>query len=207
MMDKRSIEKVYKAYSSVYDRLFGRVLENGRIKIITLMNLNGHEKVLEVGIGTGLSLNKYPATTNIIGIDLSKSMLKKAKEKITKYNLKNIDLQLVDAEEMIFPENTFDRVIIMYTLSVTPNPKKLLEMSSHVCKEGGEIFIVNHFSHNTIFRKFINEKYISTLETKLGFRMYFPLQDCINHIKYLGYNNISVKGANFGLSKIIHIKK
>ena len=84
---------------------------------------------------------------DIIGIDLSQEMLEKAKERVNRYALTNVQLKIENAEEMSFAPNQFDKVIIMYVLSVTPNPEVLLDKAVSVCKEGGEVIIINHFEH------------------------------------------------------------
>jgi phosphatidylethanolamine/phosphatidyl-N-methylethanolamine N-methyltransferase len=206
-MNKQSIEKVYNQYSAVYDKVFGLVFENGRNEAMKMISLNGNEKVLEVGVGTGISLVKYPRTVNIVGIDLSKEMLEKAKERVNRYALTNVQLKIENAEEMSFAPNQFDKVIIMYVLSVTPNPEALLDKAFSVCKDGGEVIIINHFSRRKALRKFADYDFLQRVERKLGFRVYFPMDRYIQYINRLGYSSVEVKTVNYGLSRIIKIKK
>jgi phosphatidylethanolamine/phosphatidyl-N-methylethanolamine N-methyltransferase len=206
-MNKQSIEKVYNQYSAVYDKVFGLVFENGRNEAMKMISLNGNEKVLEVGVGTGISLVKYPRTVNIVGIDLSKEMLEKAKERVNRYALTNVQLKIENAEEMSFAPNQFDKVIIMYVLSVTPNPEALLDKAFSVCKDGGEVIIINHFSRRKALRKFADYNFLQRVERKLGFRVYFPMDRYIQYINRLGYSSVEVKTVNYGLSRIIKIKK
>jgi phosphatidylethanolamine/phosphatidyl-N-methylethanolamine N-methyltransferase len=207
IMNKQSIEKVYNQYSAVYDKIFGLVFENGRNEAMKMISLNGDEKVLEVGVGTGISLIKYPRTVNIVGIDLSTEMLEKAKERVNRYALTNVQLKIENAEEMSFAPNQFDKVIIMYVLSVTPNPEVLLDKAISVCKEGGEVIIINHFSQRRALRKFADYDFLQRVERKLGFRVYFPMDKYIQHINRMGYQKIDVKAVNYGLSRIIRVKK
>lgn len=206
-MNKHGIEKVYNQYSAVYDKIFGRVFENGRNEAVKMIALNGQEKILEVGVGTGISLNKYPKSVGIVGIDLSNDMLERAKQRVSKYGLENVELKLENAEEMSFAENQFDKVIIMYVLSVTPNPERLIDKAFSVCKEGGEILIVNHFSKRRALRKFADYDFLQRMERRLGFRVYFPLEKYIQYINRLGYSSVDVKTVNYGLSRIIRVKK
>lgn len=206
-MNKQSIEKVYNNYSAVYDKIFGLVYENGRNEAVKMISLNGEEKILEIGVGTGISLTKYPRTVGIVGIDLSKEMLEKAKERVDKYNLKNVELRIENAEEMSFQKDEFDKVIVMYVLSVTPNPEVLLEKALSVCKEGGELIIVNHFSKRKMLRKFADYSFLQRVERRLGFRVYFPMEKYLQYLNRLGYSSVEVKSVNFGLSKVIRIKK
>jgi phosphatidylethanolamine/phosphatidyl-N-methylethanolamine N-methyltransferase len=206
-MNKQSIEKVYDRYSAVYDKIFGLVYENGRNEALKMIALNGKEKVLEVGVGTGISLTKYPRTVDIVGIDLSKDMLEKAKERVNKYALTNVQLKVENAEEMSFQKDEFDKVIIMYVLSVTPNPEVLLDKALNVCKDGGELIIVNHFSRRKALRKFADYDFLQRVERKLGFRVYFPMEKYLHYLNGLGYTSVEVKSVNFGLSKVIRIRK
>jgi len=206
-MNKHGVEKVYNQYSAVYDKIFGLVFENGRNEALKMISLSGNEKVLEVGVGTGISLVKYPRTVDIVGIDLSKEMLEKAKERVNRYSLTNVQLKIENAEEMSFQKEQFDKVIIMYVLSVTPNPEILLEKAFSVCKEGGEVIIVNHFSQKKTLRKFADYDFLQRVERKLGFRIYFPLDKYIQYINRMGYSSVEVKSVNYGWSRIIKIKK
>lgn len=172
-----------------------------------MIPLSGQERILEVGVGTGISLTKYPRTVGVVGIDLSEDMLKKAQERVERYALTNVELLLANAEEMSFQRNHFDKVIIMYVLSVTPNPEILLEKALDVCKEGGEVIIVNHFSEKKLFKKLSSSELSRRIERRLGFRVYFPMKKYIEHINTLGHSCTDVKSANYGLSKIIKIKK
>jgi phosphatidylethanolamine/phosphatidyl-N-methylethanolamine N-methyltransferase len=206
-MNKNGIEKVYKQYSAVYDKIFGRVYENGRNEAVKMISLKGQEKILEVGVGTGISLTKYPKDVGIVGIDLSKEMLDKAKERVDKYGLHNVELRIENAEEMSFAQNQFDKVIIMYVLSVTPNPERLIDKAFSVCKEGGEVIIVNHFSKRRALRKLANYDFLQRIERRVGFRIHFPMDKYIHYINNMGYTSVDVKAVNYGLSRIIRVKK
>ncbi len=206
-MNKHGIEKVYKQYSAVYDKIFGLVYEHGRNEAVKMISLNGQEKILEIGVGTGISLTKYPKNVGIVGIDLSKEMLDKAKARVNKYGLSNVELKIENAEEMSFAQNEFDKVIIMYVLSVTPNPERLIDKAISVCKEGGEVLIVNHFSKRRALRKLADHNFLKRVEQRLGFRVYFPMDKYIQYINRLGYASVDVKTVNYGLSRIIRVKK
>jgi phosphatidylethanolamine/phosphatidyl-N-methylethanolamine N-methyltransferase len=206
-MNQQSIETVYNKYSAVYDKIFGLVYENGRNEAVKMISLNGEEKILEIGVGTGISLTKYPRTVGIVGIDLSAEMLEKAKARVDKYALKNVELKVENAEEMTFAKDEFDKVIIMYVLSVTPNPEVLLEKALSVCKEGGELIIVNHFSKRKALKQLARYDFLQKVERRLGFRVYFPMERYLQYLNNLGYASVEVKSVNFGLSKVIRIKK
>ena len=148
-MDQNSIIKSYKRVSSFYDLTFGQVFRPGQKTVIKKMDCADTDIVLEIGIGTGSSFQYYPEKTNVIGIDISPDMLNRAKKKIISNNQKNRHLLLMNGEELSFPDNTFDKVVGMYVVSVTQNPKKLIEEMKRVCKKDGDIFIVNHFSDDS----------------------------------------------------------
>ena len=126
-MDQNSIIKSYKSVSSFYDLTFGQVFRPGQKTVIKKMDCADTDIVLEIGIGTGSSFQYYPEKTNVIGIDISPDMLNRAKKKIISNNQKNRHLLLMNGEELSFPDNTFDKVVGMYVVSVTQNPKKLIE--------------------------------------------------------------------------------
>jgi phosphatidylethanolamine/phosphatidyl-N-methylethanolamine N-methyltransferase len=137
---------VYQKYAKYYNFYFGRLMNPGRLKAIEFAELKSGEKVLEVGVGTGLSLPFYPADVEVTGIDLSPAMLKRAKELVAEEGLKNIQtLEVMNAEEMEFPENSFDVVMAMHVATVVGNPHRFLNEMRRVCKPGGRIVIVNYF--------------------------------------------------------------
>src|SRR5574337_1103524 len=105
------IKKVYSFYAWIYDAFFGRIFEHGRYTAFNMMNVKPNESILEVGMGTGLSLPLYPKEVHVTGIDISKEMLDKAEMKKQYYRLSNVSLYNMDASSMSFADNTFDKVI------------------------------------------------------------------------------------------------
>jgi len=155
------VEGVYDKLAKVYDLIFGPTLHPGRLQAIQRMGITGADRVLEVGVGTGISLPLYPRDVRITGIDVSREMLERARARVARANLPNVDALLeMDAENMAFPDASFDKVVAMYVVSVVPRPAKLIEELHRVCKPNGEVFIVNHFqSENRV---------VGTLERALG---------------------------------------
>ena len=143
-MDENSIIKSYKRVSGFYDVTFGQVFRPGQKAIIKKMNCSSKDNVLEIGIGTGSSLQYYPDKTKVVGIDLSPDMLDLAKKRIIKDSVQNKHILLMNGEELTFADNTFDKVVGMYVVSVTQDPKKLIEEMKRVCKSDGDIYIVNN---------------------------------------------------------------
>ena len=183
-MDQNSIIKSYKRVSSFYDLTFGQVFKPGQKAIIKKMDCADSDCVLEIGIGTGSSLQYYPSTTNVVGIDISPDMLELAQKKIVKNTIPNKHILLVNGETLSFPDNTFDKVVGMYVVSVTQNPQVLIEEMKRVCKNDGDIYIVNHFSteqDNTFIKMF--EKSLMPFSKLLGWKPYFSFDEFNSYAK------------------------
>ena len=178
-----AVKAAYRRYARFYDTVFGPVLQPGRKAVMDTLNLKPGDRVLEVGVGTGLSLQLYPRHVRITGIDVSSEMLHKARERVARKRLDNVDALLeMDAEQMDFPDASFDKVVAMYVVSVVDRPAKLLEELHRVCTPAGEIFIVNHFqSDNPIVGGI--EKALSGFSNTLGFHPDFQLNEVLppNH--------------------------
>lgn len=139
-MQIEAVKTAYRRYARIYDAVFGPVLQPGRRALLERLELKPGERVLEVGVGTGLSLPLYPRSVRITGIDVSREMLEKARERVARRRLENVDaLVEMDAEHMSFPDATFDKVVAMYVVSVVARPGKLIEELHRVCKPRGEI--------------------------------------------------------------------
>jgi phosphatidylethanolamine/phosphatidyl-N-methylethanolamine N-methyltransferase len=179
-MQIESVKAAYRRYASVYDAVFGPVLQPGRKAVVQALGLRPGDRVLEVGVGTGLSLPLYPRDVRITGIDVSREMLEKARRRVSRRRLANVDALLeMDAERMSFADASFDKVVAMYVVSVVERPGRLLEELHRVCRPDGEIFIVNHVrSDNRLIGAL--EKALAPLSDKLGFRPDFELRDMVS---------------------------
>ena len=145
-MELEAIKKAYRRYARLYDLYFGAVFQPGRKAVVQRMACRAGQRVLEVGVGTGLSLPLYPAGAQVTGIDISPEMLERARVRLAREGIRDgVDLHVMDAERMSFPSNSFDKVVAMYVVSVVPHPERLVNEMRRVCKPDGEIFIVNHF--------------------------------------------------------------
>jgi phosphatidylethanolamine/phosphatidyl-N-methylethanolamine N-methyltransferase len=146
-LDAASIVEAYRRWANVYDAVFGGVSAKGRRRAVNLVNRLPGRDVLEVGVGTGLALPHYDRHKRITGIDLSKEMLAKARERRMRYGLDHVEALLeMDAEATAFPDASFDIAVAMFVASVVPNPGRLLQELRRVVRPGGDILMVNHFA-------------------------------------------------------------
>ncbi len=148
-MKIEAVESSYARWAPVYDRTFGAVTDVGRRRAVSFINdRKGH--VLEVGVGTGLSLPHYGPEVRITGVDFSAEMLAKAQRKVDALDLKKrVDLQRMDARELAFENASFDTIAAMHVLSVVPEPEKVMAEIARVLKPGGKVVITNHFAKTT----------------------------------------------------------
>jgi len=175
-LDIRAVEQAYKRYARFYDVCFGAVFQPGRKAIVERMGCSPGERILEVGVGTGLSLPLYPQDVSVVGIDISREMLQQARTRLARDGLEPMArLMVMDAENMAFDDDSFDKVVAMYVASVVPDPARLVDEMRRVCKPGGQIFMVNHFhSRNPILGGV--ESLLAPLSKHLGFRPDFSLE-------------------------------
>jgi phosphatidylethanolamine/phosphatidyl-N-methylethanolamine N-methyltransferase len=181
MMDYETINRAYAILSPVYDFLFDKVFYPGRVAAIDLLEIQPGNRVLEVGVGTGLNLPLYPSDCDVTGIDISKEMLRKAEERVTTLGVKNISLMVMDGSKLDFPNDSFDRVIATYVISAVPDPVKTLLEMRRVCKPSGHLVILNHFkSENPIIGMF--EKMLAPVCTKIGFNTELKLMPLLERV-------------------------
>src|SRR3972149_5329885 len=135
------VKKVYSFYAHTYDSFFGKILEHGRYVAFNMMNVKPNEKILEVGVGTGLSLPLYPKEVDITGIDISQEMLDKAEAKKQYYGLSNINLYNMDASSMNFPDNVFVSASTSAALALPSSTTSRPPVIPRPSLKGGEIFI------------------------------------------------------------------
>jgi len=163
------VERVYERLASVYDLTFGPTLHPGRLQARDRMVISPGDRILEVGVGTGINASLYPSNCHITGIDLSTSMLDKARERVARQGLRNIRLLEMDAGALTFADDSFDIVYAPYLVSVVPDPVKVVTEMRRVCRPGGRIVILNHFrSANPILSRV--ERAISPFTVHIGFK-------------------------------------
>jgi phosphatidylethanolamine/phosphatidyl-N-methylethanolamine N-methyltransferase len=169
-----SVREAYKRWAPVYDSTFGLIATAGRRSTVELINQR-RGSVLEVGVGTGLSLPHYAPYLRVTGIDLSPEMLSKAHDRVIQAGLRNIDaLREMDAAHLDFPDNHFNTVVAMYVMTVVPDPDKVMAELERVCAPGGEVMIVNHFSQEHGVRGWV-ERQMAPYSDRLGWHPLFPI--------------------------------
>jgi phosphatidylethanolamine/phosphatidyl-N-methylethanolamine N-methyltransferase len=172
-LDKDTIAKAYARWAPVYDLVFGAVFERGRRAAITAAERIGG-RILEVGVGTGISLPDYARTNRLVGVDLSEPMLRKAQERVAELGLSNVEgLAVMDAERLAFPDASFDVVVAQYVITTVPNPEGTLDEFARVLKPGGEIVLVSRVGAEAGLRRTF-EHWFAPMARPLGWRTEFP---------------------------------
>ena len=163
------VARVYENIAWGYDLVFGPTLHPGRVDAIKRMGIKPGDRVLEVGVGTGINADLYPADCAVTGIDLSSSMLEKARERVARKGVRNVRLLQMDAANLKFADDSFDIVYAPYVISVVPDPVAVTREMRRVCRPGGRIVILNHFrSSNPLMARI--ERMISPLTVHIGFK-------------------------------------
>lgn len=202
VLSREAVVRAYGRYAPFYDRLFGGILDPGRRALADAVARAAPKRLLEVGVGTGLMLARYPATTAIVGVDLSRAMLDKAQFRAQALPGRDIRLEVMDAEALAFEQDTFDCVTVPYVLSVTPDPRRLVSEIRRVCRPDGTILILNHFSGSRFW--WLLERVVRPLADRVGFHSDFELRDQISRydwkIEHVSDVNL------FGLSKLVSIR-
>jgi len=173
-IDEDAVKSAYRRWAPVYDHTFGLVAAEGRKHAVELINKR-QGRVLEVGVGTGLSLPAYARHLEIVGIDLSPEMLEKARERVAEERLSHVTgLHEMDAGNLRFPDNSFDTVVAMYVMTVVPDPEIVMRELARVARPGGEIMLVNHFSQEEGVRGWV-ERRMAPFADRLGWRPVFDV--------------------------------
>jgi phosphatidylethanolamine/phosphatidyl-N-methylethanolamine N-methyltransferase len=198
-MDNTSVLSSYKRFARFY--VFG--LNPGRSKAVRQMELKSGHQVLEIGIGTGLSLPLYPTNVDITGIDLTAEMLEQAQQRVNLLGLSNVQLHLMDAQKLQFPDRSFDKSIAMFVASVTPDPVAMIREMKRVTRPGGHIYILNHFSQKGSISSVV-EGALRPLAPIIGFEPLFYLDDFLNRTGMRGAVDIPIQP--FGYWRLLCFK-
>jgi phosphatidylethanolamine/phosphatidyl-N-methylethanolamine N-methyltransferase len=163
------VARVYENIAWFYDLTFGPALHPGRVDAIERMGIKSGDRVLEVGVGTGINAALYPSDCSVTGIDFSSSMLEKAHDRIARKGVRNVRLLQMDAQNMKFADDSFDIVYAPYVISVVPDPVAVTREMHRVCRPGGKIIILNHFRSKSRLGSWL-EKIIAPFTLYLGFK-------------------------------------
>lgn len=197
-----NVVSTYRFYAPLYDRLFGAVFEPGRRAMTDAVTALDPASILEVGVGTGLTLWRYPVASSLVGIDISNEMLDIARRRAERLKDRDVRLLAMDAEQMDFPDGSFDCVVMPYVLSVTPHPERLVAEAQRVCRRDGTILVLNHFSGSRFW--WFMEKTVCLLANRIGFRSEFRFDE---HILKHDWDVRSVRKVNFfGLTTLVTIR-
>ncbi|SOB87274.1 phosphatidylethanolamine/phosphatidyl-N-methylethanolamine N-methyltransferase [Sphingomonas guangdongensis] len=173
VMTTDAVATAYDRWAPVYDLVFGPVFRQGRLAAIRAAEAVG-PRILEVGVGTGISLPHYSQGSLITGVDLSDDMLEKARTRVRRQGLSNVQaIRVGDAEALDFATSSYDAVVAQYVVSAVPNPTRALDEFARVCRPGGEIIITTRVSADKGFRGGV-EKALMPITSRLGFRTDFP---------------------------------
>lgn len=179
-MQKAEIQKIYGRYSGFYDLIFAQLF-CPRIRLgLKKIGIQKGDRIIEVGVGTGLSLSLYPESCQVVGIDITRRMLERAKEKKEKLGLSNVDLFEMDGENICFDDDSFDHAVLPFVISVVPNLERLMEEIKRVTKNGGKIIIMNHLCAKTSLLSKMEEK-LSPFFMRLGWKTGLSIDVLSNH--------------------------
>jgi phosphatidylethanolamine/phosphatidyl-N-methylethanolamine N-methyltransferase len=171
-MHTAGVAAAYDRWAPIYDLVFGGVFATGRKEaVIAAERIGG--RILEVGVGTGISLPRYGKSTQVVGVDISESMLDKARDRAKRLGPDRIEIEVGDAEDLRFADSEFDVVVAQYVISAVPNPERALDEFVRVVRPGGEIIITTREGAGAGLRGNI-EKMLMPITTRLGFRTDFP---------------------------------
>ncbi len=203
-VESRRVERVYSTMAGGYDAFFDWALGPGRRRAIASLPIRPGDRVLEVGVGTGLSLPFYPEDCHITGVDIAEPMLDRARMRLDLLGRGDVDLRRMDARDLKFSDGCFDHVVAPYVISVVPEPGRVMAEMARVCRPEGTVIVVNHFrSENAVLSFF--ERLLTPASRWIGFRMDLPIAKVISTP---GLELVRMKRVNLlGLWRLIELRR
>ena len=181
-LDETAVRVAYRRWAPIYDATFGMFSTKARLNVAEAIN-QGSGRVLEVGVGTGLSLPTYGRHLDVVGIDLAPEMLDRARERVAGANLDHVSgLYEMDAARLAFPDASFDTAVAMFVMTVVPDPDRVMSELARIVKPGGQVLIVNHFSQTHGIRGAV-ERGLAPFGDHLGFHPVFDVSRVTGHEK------------------------
>jgi phosphatidylethanolamine/phosphatidyl-N-methylethanolamine N-methyltransferase len=178
-MELQDTLRTYRLFAGPYDLVFGPIFHPGRKDAVRIANDRPRQRILEVGVGTGLSLPYFRPDSEVIGIDVSAEMLARARSRVARRRLGHVtSLVEMDAENLTFDNDSFDSVLALYVASVVPDPARFAAEMRRVCRPGGTIVVVNHFASELGLMRWVEQK-LAPLAGKIGFHSDFSFQGFI----------------------------
>jgi phosphatidylethanolamine/phosphatidyl-N-methylethanolamine N-methyltransferase len=175
-----TITNIYARLAPVYDLIYGLILHPGRRTAVARMNLSPGMRVLEIGAGTGLSAMLYPPDCEVVAIDVSVEMLRRAETRLARRGVKNVQLQLGDATALRFDDASFDLVYAPYLINVVPDPIAVVREMRRVCRPTGRIVLLNHFRSQRKAGAWKDDVIDRHVMSKVGVRWNVPLRPLID---------------------------
>ena len=172
-MQVAGVAKAYGRWAPVYDMVFGLVFKQGRRAAVEAAERIGG-RILEVGVGTGLSLASYSKSSRIVGIDISEPMLAKARTRVERHHLSHVEsIGMMDAEQLVYAGDSFDVVVAQYVVTAIPNPERALDEFARVVRPGGQIILTSRLGAEHGFRGSV-ERLLMPVTSRMGWRTEFP---------------------------------
>ncbi|HYZ30669.1 MAG TPA: class I SAM-dependent methyltransferase [Crenalkalicoccus sp.] len=179
-LDAAAVRRAYRRWAGIYDLAFGLVSAPGRRRAVAAVNALPGRDVLEVGVGTGLALPHYAPGKRVVGIDLSREMLARARQRVAAERIGTVaGLLEMDAEAMAFRDASFDIAVAMFTATVVPDARRLLAEMRRVVRPGGALLFVNHFAASGGLRWRV-ERSLAPLSRLLGWHPDFAVADLLD---------------------------